>query len=36
VQPISTAVEEKIITAIAAMSITGYPSGQVIALGSLI
>ncbi len=34
-QPISPAIEKKIITAITAMSIAGDPSGQVTALGSL-
>ncbi len=34
-QPISPAVEEKIVTPIAAMPITGDPSGKVTALGSL-
>ena len=35
VQPISPAVEKKIVTPIAAMPITGDPSGKVTALGSL-
>ena len=33
-QPISVAVEEKIVTTVFAVSITGDPSGQVIVLGS--
>ena len=35
-QPISPAVEEKIITAITAMSIAGDPPGQIASLGGLV